>query len=336
MRILVLGGTAFLGRAHVAEALRRGHHVTTFNRGRTWPDLPGVEVVRGDRTEEADLERLRAGRWDVVVDTSGYVPRVVGKAAAALRKVAPVYVFASTASVYADRPRLPIDEDSRVHECAPDAGPDDGDYGTRKAGCERAVLDHYGDSALIQRLGVIVGPHEDVGRLPWWLSRIERGGEVLAPGSPSVPMQLVDVRDVATFTFDRLERGEGGVFNVGAPQGHPTFGALLSHGLDVTASAARLVWVDDDFLLANDVTIWSELPLWAPMNEACGAAWQMSTTRAERAGLRCRPIRETIADTWALMREGWEARPRPELPKLGIDPDKEQRILAAWHARAGV
>ncbi|MDI3283888.1 NAD-dependent epimerase/dehydratase family protein [Polyangium sp. 15x6] len=329
MRILVLGGTAFLGRTIVAEALGRDHHVTTFNRGRSFTDPPGVEVIRGDRTERADLERLRAGRWDAVVDTSGYVPRVVGQAAAVLREVAPVYTFASSASVYVDRPRLPVDETSRVYDCAPDAGPDDGDYGTLKAGCERAVVDHYGDAALLLRLGVIVGPYEDVGRLPWWLSRIARGGEVLAPGSPDVPMQLVDVRDVARLTVDLLERGEGGVLNVAGPPGHPTFGSLLSECAKVTESAARLVWARDDFLLAHDVKPWSELPIWAPMNAECGAAWQMAVPRAERLGLRCRPMIETIADTWALMRAGWQARPRPELPKLGIDEDKEQRILAA-------
>jgi 2'-hydroxyisoflavone reductase len=330
MRILVLGGTAFLGRAIVTEALGRHHHVTTFNRGRSYSDAPDVEVIRGDRTRTVDLDQLRAGRWDAVIDTSGYVPRVVGEAAAILREVAPVYVFASTASVYVDRPRLPVDEESRVHDCAPDAGPDDGDYGTLKAGCERAVVEHYGDSALLLRLGVIVGPYEDVGRLPWWLSRIARGGEVLSPGSPAVPMQLIDVRDVATLTFDLLERGEGGVLNVGGPPGNPTFDSFLSNCLKVTSSAARLAWVDDDFLLAQDVAVWTELPLWAPRNEECGAAWQMAVSRAERLGLRCRPILETIADTWALMRTGWQPRPRPELPELGIDADKEQRILAAW------
>ncbi|MDI1446335.1 NAD-dependent epimerase/dehydratase family protein [Polyangium sp. 6x1] len=333
MRILVLGGTAFLGRAIVAEALGRDHHVTTFNRGRRFSDVPGVEVIRGDRTERADLDRLRAGRWDAVVDTSGYVPRVVGQAAAVLREVAPVYAFASSASVYVDRPRLPVDESSRVFDCAPDAGPDDGDYGTLKAGCERAVVEHYGDAALLLRLGVIVGPYEDVGRLPWWLARIARGGDVLSPGSPDVRMQLVDARDVARFTVDLLERGQGGALNVAGPAGNPTFGTLLSDCMKVTESDARLVWVDDDFLLSHDVKPWSELPIWAPMNAECGAAWQMRGPRAAELGLRFRPMSETLADTWALMRTGWKPWPRPELPELGIDDGKEQRILAAWRAR---
>jgi 2'-hydroxyisoflavone reductase len=333
MRILVLGGTAFLGRALVTEALGRGHAVTTFNRGRSWPDLPGVDVLRGDRTEAADLEKLRAGRWDAVLDTSGFVPRVVGKAAAVLRDVAPVYAFVSSASVYADRPRVPTDEDSPVFDCAPDAGPDDGDYGTLKAGCERAVREHYGDAALFLRLGVILGPYEDVGRLPWWLSRIARGGDVLAPGSPAVPMQLLDVRDSARFAIDLLERGECGVLDVAGPAGEPTFGTLLDECVKITGSDARLVWAEDDFLMAHDVDPWSELPLWAPMNAECGAAWKLGVTRAEAAGLRCRPIVETIADTWAVMKTGWQPRPRPELPELGIDAEKEQRLLDVWRDR---
>lgn len=212
MRLLIIGGSRFLGRAVAETALAAGHQVTVFNRGRSAPDVEGVEAVRGDRESEADLERLAGhGPWDAVIDTSGYVPRVVGMAARALAKSAPAYVFMSTCSVFSDWPSRPVGDDSPTWQCSPDAGPDDGDYGTLKAGCERAVERDFPGRVLHLRLGLLLGPHEDVGRLPALLLRMADAGgardeRVLAPGDPGYQVRPIDVRDVALFTLNALEQ----------------------------------------------------------------------------------------------------------------------------------
>jgi 2'-hydroxyisoflavone reductase len=334
MRLLLLGGSSFLGRAGAEEALRRGHAVTTFNRGRSAPDVEGVEALRGDRADPAALEVLRGRDFDAVIDTSGYVPRVVGAAAALLAERVPAYAFVSSVSAYSGWPAEPVDESSPVHDCAPDAGPDDGDYGALKAGCERAVLAAYGDRALVLRPGLILGPHENVGRLPAWLDRIRRGGRVLAPGKPELPMQLVDARDIAIFTLDGLERGLAGTFNVTGRPGNATFGSWLEDCRAATGSDAEPVWVDDEFLLAHDVQPWTELPLWSPMNGEADFVWQAGVDAAHAEGLRCRPVRDTVADTWKWLEQVGVPPQREDRPRNGIDPDKEHQILAAWDARA--
>jgi 2'-hydroxyisoflavone reductase len=222
-RVLVLGGSWFLGRAVVEDALQAGWAVTTFRRGLSGTDVSGAETVRGDRTSRTDLERLAAsGPWDVVVDPSGYVPRESGAIARALEQVAGRFVFVSSVSAYVGWPVEPLTEESAVLDCPPDAGADfgfDGDpgpsvYGFTKAGCERAVREVFGnDRTVVLRPGVILGPREYVGRLPWWLRRMERGGRVLAPGGPSRAIQPVDVRDVARFAL----LAPAGVFNVTGP-----------------------------------------------------------------------------------------------------------------------
>lgn len=243
-------------------------------------------------------------------------------------------MFVSSISAVPTWPAQPTPEGLDGQPCAPDAEPDDGDYGVLKAGCERAVTEVFGDRSTIVRAGPIIGPHENVGRVPWWLDRMVRGGEVLAPGDPAVPMQLVGARDLTTFMLDCGEQGTGGAFNASAPAGNTTMGAWLQDSADVTGSGARLVWVDDDTLLAHDVAPWTELPLWMPIGAADADAdhvWTVDTSRAAAAGLRCRPVRESVADTWAWMQSGGgpPAQPAHDLPAHGIDPEKERRILAA-------
>jgi 2'-hydroxyisoflavone reductase len=340
MRVLVIGGSVFLGRAIVAEALRRGHDVTTFNRGVSAADPPGVEAVHGDREVRADLRRLTEGRtWDFVVDVCGFVPRVVADAVRLLSGRATTYAFVSSISAVRDWPAEPVSESSPRHECGPDAGPGDGDYGALKAGCERAVEEYFDGNALIIEPGLILGPHENVGRLPAWLLRVRRGGRVLAPGDPRVPMQLIDARDIAIFTLDQAEKGVADRFFTTAPAGNTTFGAWLGDCVEAVGSDATLVWVPDDFLLARDVTPWSELPLWAPERPEFAHVWQVPTAKAEAAGLRCRPVTETVRDTWAWVRAGGRpAGPSAStagLPEHGIDPAKEARILAEWDSRIG-
>ncbi|GII97570.1 NAD-dependent epimerase/dehydratase family protein [Sinosporangium siamense] len=338
MKTLIIGGSVFLGRAIVTEALRRGHEVTTFNRGRTGVDQPGVEAVRGDRGERADLERLVDGRqWDTVIDVCGYVPKVVAESAQVLNGHAAHYTYISTLSVYADWPAQQTDENGRLHECDADAGPEAGDYGVLKAGTERAVEKYFDGPRLILRPGLILGPHEDVGRQPWWLTRIARGGQVLAPGSPDSPMQMIDARDLAVFTVAQAEKQADDRFITTGPTGVPTFGEWLNLMRSATGSDAELVWVDDEFLLAQGAVPYTELPMWMP--PAADFAWLYSidSAKALAAGLPSRPVAETVNDTWEWLRHIPEAERRfgpADMPiRHGMDAEKEAAILAAWAAR---
>lgn len=330
MRTLVIGGSVFLGRAVVEEALRRGHEVTTFNRGRSGADLPGVEAIRGDREVPEDLERLTGGRaWDAVIDICGYVPKVVGRSVRALNGRAATYAFVSSISACSAWPETPgADEGSPRFACAPDAGADDGDYGTLKAGCERAVEQGFDGDALIIQPGLILGPHENVGRLPWWLTRVARGGRVLAPGRPETEMQVIDARDIAAFTLDRAEAGGGDRYFTSGVRGNVTYGGLLNLCREVTGSDAEFVWAKDRFLLDREVQTWTELPLWAPDRPEFAGTWLPSSAKAHAAGLRCRPVAETVGDTWAWLRNIPEAE--RSFGNHGIDPDKEARLLAEY------
>ncbi|GAA2414483.1 NAD-dependent epimerase/dehydratase family protein [Nonomuraea africana] len=335
MRVLVIGGSAFLGRAYVTEALARGHEVTTFNRGQSYPDVPGAEAVHGDREVTADLERLVEGRqWDIVVDTSAYVPRVAGESARLLSGHATTYAFISTVSAVRDFPAKRATDSSGLWDCAPDAGPEDGDYGVLKAGCERAVEQGFAGNTLIVQPGLILGPHENVARLPWWLTRISQGGRVLAPGEPSLAMQLIDARDIAIFTLDQAEKGVNDRFMVTGPAGNTTYGEWLELCKQVTGSDAEFVWVDDQFLLDHDVKVWIELPLWAPQGPDMANFWTISTSKAEAAGLRCRPVADTVRDTWEWLKDiPVSERVFGRRNVHGIAPEKEAAILAAWSAR---
>jgi 2'-hydroxyisoflavone reductase len=337
-RLLVLGGSWFLGRAVADAALVRGWEVTAFRRGRSGDDAPGVNVVRGDRTSGEDLAHLAdAGPWDAVVDTSGYVPREVLAVARALEPVVGRYVFVSTVSVYEGWPTRPLTEDSPVLDCPPDAGPDfghDGDpgptvYGFTKAGSEQAVAETFGaERSVFLRPGVIVGPREYVGRLPWWLNRVARGGRILAPGRPERKIQPVDVRDVADFAL-RTAVGPVGTFNVTA-HGHETMADLLDACREVTGSAAWFEWVtDEQWLRAQGVAQWTELPLW----RTYPGVWAVDSSRARDAGLNTRSLRSTAADTREWMLTGEASVMHERSSEQGLDPVKERAILGIWDAR---
>lgn len=332
MHLLVVGGSAFLGRHTVEGALRRGWTVTTFNRGRSAPDVDGIEALHGDRTVPADLEQLRGRRFDAVVDTCGFVPRVVQSTTDVLAGSGAHYVFVSSMSATTTWPHSPTPDGAAGQECPSDAGPDDGDYGRLKAGCERAVHEAFGEGATVVRAGLLLGPYENVGRLPWWLRRIARGGRVLAPGSPAVPMQLVDARDVADVMLSWAERRTGGTFHVTGPRGNATMGSWLQSCVDATGSDAELTWVDDRVLLELGVEPWTGLPLWMPPGQGADHAWDCATAAAEAAGLTTRPVDDTVRDTWAWLRAvgaDGVAPPREGLPGNGIEPEKERSILAA-------
>jgi nucleoside-diphosphate-sugar epimerase len=336
VRLLVLGGTWFLGRVLVEAALQRGHSVTTFNRGKSGVDAPGVEPVRGDRGVSVDLARLsQLGRWDAVIDTSAFVPRVALSSARALAERVDRYLLVSTVSVYSEWPNRGVGEASPIRECAPDAGPGPagvyGTYGTLKAGCERAVHEWFGGRDVVLRPGVILGPHENIGRLPWWLHRTHRGGRVLAPGPPDRTIQPVDVRDVAAFALSCLETGTTGTFNVAAPRGRATYGDLLRTCVEVTGSDAELVWVAEGFLAERGVRQWTELPIW----RIAPGTWEVTAERAAAAGLVCRPLIETVRDTWRWLSAGGTPVEHIRKGEHGIDPKKEGDLLSAWEGSAG-
>ena len=313
MRLLLLGGTRFLGRATAAAALERGHALTLFNRGLTNPDLfPDAMRLRGDR--DGGLEALRGRAWDAVIDTSGYVPRVVAQSVDQIE--APYYLFVSTRSVYADLSEA-RDEDAPLH--APVDGEDVvSHYGELKAMCEEVARRRPG--ALV-RPGLIVGPHDPTGRFSYWPHRIARGGEVLAPGSPAEPVSLIDVRDLAEWLVRLCEEGRQGTFNAVALS---TWGELLDACRQASSNDVRLVWVPAPWLVAHDVREWVELPLWVSSSEALGMH-RVSNARALAAGLRSRPLEDTITATLR------EAKPTSE---AGLDPLRERELLTAWRAEA--
>jgi nucleoside-diphosphate-sugar epimerase len=339
MRLLVLGGTWFLGRALVDQALADSWKVMAFNRGKTSaPPLPSVvEQVRGDRTVGADLDRLsERGPWDAVVDTSAYLP---ADALAAARILAPVvdrYVLVSTVNAYAGWPNEPLTESSPLLDGYADTTQADvghlpvgAQYGVLKAGVERAVESVFGERAVILRPGVILGPGEYIGRLPWWLRRFELGGTVLGPGDPNREIQPIDVRDVAKFALLTVPQRLTGAYNLAAPIGAATFGELLAACAAVTGSTATVTWVPDDILDGHGVQQWTELPLW----RTTFGAWRVDAGRARAAGLVCRPLRETVADTWSWLVSGAAPINHPRWSEHGIDPAKERAILAAWRTQ---
>lgn len=341
MRLLLFGGSWFLGRLLVGDFARRGFEVTVFNSRRSALPLPvGVRQVCGNRERDDDLLLLaRSGPWDVVVDVSGKVPAVVRRSARALAEVAERYVSVSTVQVYRDWPHAPVDEDSSLWPGDPDYDPgtrawDRDAYGPLKVGCEMACRDTFGDERLlILRLHDMIGQHEYAGPLRSWLKRMRRGGPVLVP-APDRGIQPVDVRDVAGFLVDQVQRGTRGVFNVAAPTDGRTYGVMVRACADVTSAGAgggpELVWADEDWLVNQGVGQWTELPLW----QAAAATWAVSVDRAVVAGLQCRPLAQTIADTWQWLNSEGEQADDRRFPQYGMEPAREAALIARWRARA--
>jgi len=330
MRILILGGTIFLGRHLVEAALAREHEVTLFNRGQHNADLyPQLEKLRGDR--DGGLDALRGRRWDAVIDPSGYVPRVVRQSAELLAGAVERYAFISSISVYNER-RVGIDEDAPLARLA-DAGVEEvrGDtYGALKALSEEAIEAALPGRALQLRAGLIVGAHDPSGRFTYWPARVARGGEVLAPGRPERPVQFIDARDLADWTVRLLEQGGRGVYNATGPATTLTMSALLETCRTVSGSDARFSWLPEAFLLAQGAGPWMELPLWVPETEEYRGFMEVDCQRALAAGLTFRPLAETVRDTLA-----WDAaRPTAEreATPAGLKPEREAALLAAWHA----
>lgn len=338
MHILVLGGTWFLGRCLINEALQRGHAVTAFTRGASGRPPQGAAHVLGDRHEPRDLERLsRYGPWDAAVDTSAYEPGDVAAVVSALAEAAGRYVLLSTVSAYRDWPERPVDERSPLwpsriaaKETDPDiaALPERFQYGTLKAGCELAAQ-AAPNGSLILRPGVILGPGEYVGRCLSLLTRAQRGGRWLVPAPASQEIQPVDVRDVSRFIVDMLERGAFGAFNLTAPFGSMTYGDLISAAVGVTGNRAEPVWVDPQWLIDRQVGQWTEIPLWRTQQ----GVWAVDSALAQGLGFSCRPLLQTLADFWStLQHEPLVDHERQR--EHGMDAEREAELLRQWSARS--
>jgi 2'-hydroxyisoflavone reductase len=327
MRLLILGGTLFVGRHLAEQALERGHSVSLFHRGRTNAGLfPEAEHLIGDR--DGDLAALRAGSWDAAIDTSGYVPRVVAASSAALADRVEHLTFVSSISVYATRAAgtdesaaVGVLEDPSTEEVTGDS------YGPLKALCETAAETAMPGRVLNVRPCIIVGPHDPTERFTWWVRRMARGGDVLAPGSSSAPVQVIDVRDLAAWMLDMAEARTTGVFNTADSL---DMSAMLEACRAAAGGDARLVWVDDETLMAAGVEPFVDLPFWIPDGEDQGFM-QTDARRAVAAGLRFRPLEATARDTLAWAREVPDGRPAesdsPLPPAPGIAPEREAELL---------
>ncbi len=330
LKILILGGTGFIGPHMVREALRRGHEVSLFNRGRTNNELfPDLELLVGDRN--SGLQALEGGKWDAVVDNSGYVPRQVEDSARLLASAVSHYLYISTISVYAVSP-VPITEESplatmedeTVEEVTGES------YGPMKALCEQRVMAEVGvDRTTVLRPTYICGPGDRTDRYTYWPVRTMRGGEMLWPGTPEDDIQMIDVRDLANFTVDCLEKKIFGTFNTVTPMRSFKMGDLLEDSLAVTDADMRPVWVDKDFISENEVAEGGGLPIWEHPDGEFAALSSVDGSRAAAAGLKNRPTRETARDTirW------WKTLPADRTDKLraGLGADKEAGLLRRWH-----
>lgn len=340
LKILVLGGTRFIG-IHMTElALARGHSVTFFNRGRTNAELfPQVEKLLGDR--DGKLDSLKGRKWDAVIDTSGYVPRHVRLSAELLAPSVQQYLFISTIGLYADFSKA-NDENSAVAKVDNEQREDwENAYGPLKALCEKAAAAAMPGRTTMVRPGLIVGPEDSTDRFTYWPARAARGGEMLAPGDPGAPFQLIDARDLAAFCLNSLENRTLGIFNVTSPRDKFTIGDIVSESVAAAVALARPnppprpTWVSAGFLTEQKVAAFTDMPGWIPAGGEMdglqmGGLHQTNVERAMKAGLEISALQKTTRDTLA-----WHlARPAPEREKLkaGIAPEREEQVLAAWHA----
>lgn len=340
MKILIIGGTKFLGRHLIAAARESGHEVTIFNRGRhSTENFAGVEQLHGDRN--TDLDKLSGRAWDAVIDTCGYLPQSVKASAEALAGAVNQYVFVSSISAYAEFSRLDFDESAPAAELneeqrkRADAIDPQGEltgaalgemYGALKALCEREAEAAMPGRVLQIRSGLIVGSFDPTDRFTYWVMRVARGGEVLAPGTPHRYVQLIDARDLSAWIIKMVERNETGIYNVTGKPFELTMGAMLEEIENVSAGDAVLTWASEDFLASENVGAWGEMPLYLPESrEEMKGFLTVNVDKALRTGLEFRPLRETIQDTL-----DWRKTKSDEL-KAGIDAGWEKELLRKWH-----
>ena len=331
MKLLILGGTRFLGR-HVAElALAQGHELSLLHRGQSGPELfPQAEHLIADR--DGDLSVLKGGSWHAAIDTSAYVPRQVHSISSALLDHVERYLLVSSISAYADFSALGTDETAATHKL------DDpltetvssATYGGLKALCEEAALAAWGERCVVARPGLIVGPHDPTGRFTWWLQRLQRGGEVLAPGRPDAPVQFIDVRDVSAWLLLQAQASTQGLFNITGPGQALTMGEFLRTTQAVLCPSAHLSWVDAQWLLDKGVKPWSELPVWLPPENE--GLHKMKLARALATGIGFTPLAQTIADTaaWAATHPAPTNHSAVAQAAVGMAVEREVDLLARY------
>ncbi|MFT4414039.1 NAD-dependent epimerase/dehydratase family protein [Fredinandcohnia humi] len=332
MKLLILGGTKFLGKHFVLEALKRGHEITLFNRGKNNPNLfPEVETIIGDR--DGNLERLKGRSWDAVIDTSGYVPRIVGDSVKLLKDQVKNYTFISTISVYDDFSHTGITESDTVGKLTDQTIEEvNGEtYGPLKALCEEQVRKSLPSQHLIIRPGLIVGPDDPTDRFTYWPMRFYDGGDIVAPNCLDQPVQWIDVRDLAIWTLDCIESNKTGTFNATGPESETTFGDLLETCKAATNKEVKVKLVDEQFLLENSVGPWVEMPFWLPSIPGQKEMKGMLTVDISKAidnGLQFRPLKETVEATI-----GWNLREKGgKVTLAGLTKEKEKELLEKWQA----
>ena len=333
LKILVLGGTGFIGPHQVQYAVNRGHTITLLNRGKTNADLfPKLEKIIGDRTTPTAYDGLKGRTWDIVIDNGAQIPAWVREASAALKDSTNRYVFVSTLSTYANRKAIGMKEDGpQFAPAAPDATQANATYGPLKVRCEMEVRSAFGDRALIVRPGLIVGPGDLTDRFSYWPVRIERGGEILSPGTPDDPVAFIDVRDLTEFMIRLSEDSAHGDYNCVGPRATLTIAEMLYGIKGVTTSDATFTWVDADFVASKKLRPYTDLPVWIPPR-GDNAGWAlMDRSKAVGAGLTFR----SLADTARATLDYYHAQPpeRQAALKAGLPPEKEADALASWHAR---
>jgi 2'-hydroxyisoflavone reductase len=325
MKILILGGTKFLGRHLVDAALEAGHEVTLFNRGKTNPTLfPNVETIIGDR--EKDLDRLAGREWDAVIDVAGYLPRIVRLSAEALKGSVKKYIFISSISVYSEFRKVGISEEDPVGKLEDETVEEiTGEtYGPLKALCEKTVQEIYKDRALIVRPGLIVGPHDPTDRFTYWPMRVKRGGDMITPDKPQTPIQIIDVRDLSQFIIKLIENDASGIYNATGPDHELMMGEFLETCKQVSGSVATFHWASAGFLKEHEVAPWSDMPVWIPDTEEDAGFSRVDISKALNAGLLFRPLEDTVRDTiaWA------ETRPEDYEWHAGLNLTKENILLS--------
>jgi len=330
MKLLILGGTRFVGRALVEEAQAKGHEVTLFNRGQSNPDLyPDVEQLVGDR--DGGLEVLKGQHWDAVIDTCGYVPRLVKDSAELLADAVDQYTFISSISVYSDFSQMGINEYSPLGTMEDETVEtiDAETYGPLKVLCEKTIDEVMNGRSLHIRAGLIVGPNDQSDRFSYWPYRVAQGGEMLAPDNPNSLVQFVDVRDLAAWTITATEQRITGAFNVTGPAEPLTMLTLLETCKETNGGDATVTWVHEKVILANEIAPWTELPLWVGSDESFAGFDTVNCQKAITQGLTFRPLTETVRDTLTYL----NARPADYEWKNGLAAEKETTVLKAWHER---
>lgn len=327
MNLLIIGGTVFLGRHLVEAAQARGHTVTLFNRGQHNPDLfPDVEKLRGDR--DGGMDALKGRTWDAVIDTCGYVPRIVRQSVELLADSVGHYTFISSISVFAGFARDGMDESAPIDIAPPTMAEEVtfASYGPLKAACEAVCEEVMPGRTLVLRPGLIVGPYDSSDRFTYWPYRVAQGGPVLAPGEPGEPAQIIDVRDLAEWNVRMVETGTTGIYNATGPDYPLTIGTVLETCKEAAQSDANFVWLPEDFLEKEQVGAWMEMPLWIPRSGGMTGLQTIDCGKALRAGLTFRPLLDTCRDTlaWA------QTRPATHEWKAGMKPEREAELLARW------